>query len=129
MIETNGDSQGVVVCAVNRRTKEHLVMPFYDANLHGKYISPDWQMVESGSDGWIRHLGAENPMRDGDLCDYRGKSGITCNEVPAQNLAWRYVREYRPILDDQGPVEYSGETRGIDDLRVPISFGRVEDDL
>lgn len=97
-----------MIYAVNRKTKEHRVVPRFDV-----LSNADWRYIEADADGWIeRKGGSECPLPDGQPCEVTDKRGdVTSYKNPEIQINWIAVKDYRPILEPQGE-QVKGDSLG-----------------
>ena len=66
-----------MIYAVNKRTKEHRVLPLMHIDGIGYYAGecPDDYIVKADADGWIEWLGGECPLPDNHPYEAKCKTG------------------------------------------------------
>lgn len=102
-----------MIYAINKRTKEHRVVPDYISKEASFYIEDGerWDIVCSDADGWIPWIGHGVPVPYGSLVDVRRKNGPTYIGIVAEPGSWLVeCIAYRPILDTKTETsEWNGE--------------------
>lgn len=90
--------------AVNRATKEHIIIPRGSDGLPDYPIS-DWQIVYADDNGWVKWQGGiECPLPDNQEFEALEKDGVIFHGYEPQNKTWRhdggevFINSYRPVL-------------------------------
>jgi|SRR5690554_3706559 len=90
-----------MIYAINKRTKEHRVVPLDDRI--GSWM-PEWETVGADADGWIEWSGEECPLPYDSWCDAE-TIAMNYQRVLAKTLQWGKVTRYRPILSEPSETE------------------------